>query len=75
MKKRYTLYYYQSMSSGLWYWRMLGPNKASIFSCETGYNSKTQLLMSVKKMKVLNFDYVLVRSDGTPELKEDLILK
>lgn len=74
MKKRYTLYYYQSTSSGLWYWRMLGPGNKYLFTSEAGYDSKTQLLRSVKKMKVLNFDYVLVRTDGTPEVKEDLIL-
>lgn len=75
MKRRYTLYYYQSSSTGLWYWRMLGPGKKFLFDGATGFETKTQLLMSVKRMKALNFEYILVRTDGRDEPKEDLILK
>lgn len=75
MKKRFTLYYYQSMTTGLWYWRMIGPGKKMIFDGAIGYDSKTKLLMAVKRMKALNFDYIIVRTDGLDEPKEDLILK
>jgi len=74
-QKKYTLYYYQSISSGLWYWRMLGPHKTKLFESSNGYTTKTGLLRAIKKVKVLDFDYVLVRTAGVPELKEDFILK
>lgn len=74
MKKRYTLYYYQSLTTGLWYWRMIGPGKKMLFDGGTGYNSKTHLLAAVKRMKCLNFEFIMSRTDGLEEPKEDLIL-
>jgi hypothetical protein len=75
MKKRFTLYYYQSMTTGLWYWRMLGPSKKMIFDGAQSYKTKTLLLSAVRRMKALDFDYILIKTDGLDEPKEDLILR
>jgi hypothetical protein len=74
-KKIYTLYYFRSVSSGLWYWRLIGPKQKVIAHSESGYSTSEGLRKAVKKMRFFDFDYILMRTSGQDELKEDLILK
>jgi uncharacterized protein YegP (UPF0339 family) len=72
MKKRYTLLFYQGEDSQ-WYWRMLASNKKVVADGSEGYSSKSNLLRAVKRLKCLNFDYILVRElvIETPEDPND----
>lgn len=73
-QKTYTLYYFQSVSTGLWYWRVMNSNRV-LFSSQNGYTTEAGLRKAVKKIKALNFDYILIRTDGLEKPYEDLILK
>lgn len=60
MKKTYTLLYYIA-DNNLWYWKLFASGKKIIATGFIGYENKTNLLKSVKRMKVLNFEHILVR--------------
>lgn len=70
MKKKYTLLYYQGENE-LWYWRLLASNKKIIADGSEGYSSKSNIMRAVKKMKCLNFDYILVRELIVEEAPDD----
>lgn len=60
MKKRYTLLYYQGQDNQ-WYWRILASNKKIVADGSEGYSSKSNLLRAVKRLKCLNFEFILVK--------------
>tara|TARA_R110000868_G_scaffold37331_1_gene132236 strand:+ start:9036 stop:9254 length:219 start_codon:yes stop_codon:yes gene_type:complete len=71
MKRKYKLQYYQS-DDALWYWRLLSSNGKIVADGSEGYANKANLLRAVKKLKVFNFDYILVV--GIPEKQDELEL-
>jgi hypothetical protein len=53
---------------------MMNSNRV-LFSSQNGYTTEAGLRKAVKKIKALNFDYILIRTDGLEKPYEDLILK
>jgi uncharacterized protein YegP (UPF0339 family) len=77
MKKRYTLLYYKG-EDDLWYWRLLASNKRIIADGSEGYSSKSNILRAIKKIKCLDFEYILIRElvvEETPDTDDSLFKK
>lgn len=68
MKRKYRLQYYQA-GDAKWYWRLLSSNGKIIADGSEGYANKANLLRAVKKIKILNLEYLLVT--GLPEKQEE----
>lgn len=62
--------YYQGEDSQ-WYWRLLASNKKVVADGSEGYSSKSNMLRAIKRLKCLNFDYILVRELIVKESSDD----
>ena len=59
MKKRFVLLLTERGSR--WYWNLYSPDKEHQARGMKSYDSKANLLRSLKKLKAFDFEYILVR--------------
>lgn len=66
--------YYQGQDNQ-WYWRLLASNKKIVADGSEGYSSKSNLLRAVKKLKCMNFEFILVRELIEDNPEEGVLVK